>query len=47
MFYSSKVSESKDQSDLKKAVVYLVDHSHLFTTHYIVQIVLQVRVVVR
>ena len=47
MFYSNKVSESKDQSELKKAVVYLVDHSHLFTTHYIVQIVLQVRVAVR
>lgn len=37
-----KLPESTDQSELKKGIAYLVDHCHLFTSHFMVQIVINV-----
>lgn len=37
-----KVPDSTDQSELMKAISFLVDHCHLFTTHFMVQIILKV-----
>ena len=37
-----KVPDSTDQSELMKAISFLVDHCHLFTTHIMVQIIMKV-----